>query len=135
MAVPEAKHVTDHRHDGERAREVGSALEPRLRRRRLHPQRVVEVMEGRGRAWKGVEGCGRAWKGVEGRGRAWKGVEGWWKKAEMTHLHPEHAIEVHPRSMREGVLEDLHLLEEAQRVELRGKRGAQARGAMRASVC
>ena len=92
-------------------------------------------VEGRGRAWKGVEGRGRAWKGVEGRGRAWKGVEGWWKKAEMTHLHPEHAIEVHPRSMREGVLEDLHLLEEAQRVELRGKRGAQARGAMRASVC
>jgi len=43
VAVAEAENVADHAHDGERTREVGPALEPRLRRRRLHPEHAVQV--------------------------------------------------------------------------------------------
>ena len=37
------EHEAHHGHDGERAREVGSALEPGLGGRRLGPQHTVEV--------------------------------------------------------------------------------------------
>ena len=37
------EHEAHHGHDGERAREVGSALEPSLGGRRLGPQHTVEV--------------------------------------------------------------------------------------------
>ena len=43
MAVAQPQHVADHRHDRERAREVGAPLEPRLGRGRFHPEHAVQV--------------------------------------------------------------------------------------------
>ena len=44
VPVAEAEDVADHGHDGERAREVGPAVEPHLGRRRLQQQDLGQVV-------------------------------------------------------------------------------------------
>ena len=43
VAVAEAEDVADHRHDGERAREVGAPLQPLFGGGRLGPQHAREM--------------------------------------------------------------------------------------------